>query len=104
VSSVFSDRGLVQHAPYTRASTVFHGLTRAAAQDYAAENIRITTAPRRHRHPMLDTNRGHGDQMTAFIPLRRLGLPAEVARDHLFMLSDAASYMTGARVRSMAAF
>ena len=38
------------------------------------------------------------NQMTAFIPLRRLGLPAEVARTICFMLGDAASYMTGARV------
>ena len=38
------------------------------------------------------------NQMTSFIPLRRLGLPAEVARTICFMLSEAASYMTGARV------
>jgi NAD(P)-dependent dehydrogenase (short-subunit alcohol dehydrogenase family) len=47
---------------------------------------------------MLDTNRAMANQMTSFIPLRRLGLPAEVARTICFLLSDAASYMTGARV------
>ncbi|HWM67511.1 MAG TPA: SDR family NAD(P)-dependent oxidoreductase [Steroidobacteraceae bacterium] len=99
VSSVFSDRGLVQHAPYTASKHGVHGLTRAAAQDYAAENIRINELlPGVIDTPMLDTNRAMVNQMTAFIPLRRLGLPAEVARTICFMLSDAASYMTGARV------
>ena len=99
ISSVFSDRGLMQHAPYTASKHGVHGLTRAAAQDYAAENIRINELlPGVIDTPMLDTNRAMVNQMTSFIPLRRLGLPAEVARTICFMLSDAASYMTGARV------
>jgi len=38
------------------------------------------------------------DQMTAFIPQRRLGQPAEVARAICFLLGEGASYMTGARL------
>ena len=99
VSSVFSDRGLAQHAPYTASKHGVHGLTRAAAHDYAAENIRINELlPGVIDTPMLDTNRGMVDQMTAFIPQRRLGQPREVARAVCFLLSDEASYMTGARV------
>ena len=99
VSSVFSERGLIQHAPYTASKHGVHGLTRAAAQDYAAENIRINELlPGVIDTPMLDTNRAMVDQMTAFIPVHRLGQPQEVARTICFLLSDAASYMTGARV------
>ncbi len=99
VSSVFSDRGLPQHAAYTASKHGVHGLTRAAAHDYAAENIRINELlPGVIDTPMLDTNRGMVDQMTAFIPQRRLGQPAEVARAVCFLLGDQASYMTGARV------
>jgi NAD(P)-dependent dehydrogenase (short-subunit alcohol dehydrogenase family) len=99
VSSVFSDRGLPQHAAYTASKHGVHGLTRAAAHDYAAENIRINELlPGVIDTPMLDTNRGMVDQMTAFIPQRRLGQPAEVARAVCFLLGDEASYMTGARV------
>jgi NAD(P)-dependent dehydrogenase (short-subunit alcohol dehydrogenase family) len=99
VSSVFSERGLMQHAPYTASKHGVHGLTRAAAQDYAAEKIRINELlPGVIDTPMLDTNRAMVDQMTSFIPLHRLGQPQEVARTICFLLSDAASYMTGARV------
>jgi NAD(P)-dependent dehydrogenase (short-subunit alcohol dehydrogenase family) len=99
VSSVFSNRGLSQHAAYTASKHGVHGLTRVAAHDYAAENIRINELiPGVIDTPMLDTNRGMVDQMTAFIPQRRLGQPSEVARTVCFLLGDGASYMTGARV------
>ena len=99
VSSVFSDRGLSQHAAYTASKHGVHGLTRAAAHDYAAENIRINELlPGVIDTPMLDTNRGMADQMAAFIPQRRLGQPSEVAQAVCFLLGDGASYMTGARV------
>jgi NAD(P)-dependent dehydrogenase (short-subunit alcohol dehydrogenase family) len=99
VSSVFSDRGLSQHAPYTASKHGIHGLTRAAAHDYAADNVRINELlPGVIDTPMLDSNRGMVDQMTAFFPQRRLGQPAEVARAICFLLGEGASYMTGARV------
>jgi NAD(P)-dependent dehydrogenase (short-subunit alcohol dehydrogenase family) len=99
VSSVFSDRGLSQHAPYTASKHGIHGLTRAAAHDYAADKVRINELlPGVIDTPMLDSNRGMVDQMTAFIPQRRLGQPAEVARAICFLLGEGASYMTGARV------
>jgi NAD(P)-dependent dehydrogenase (short-subunit alcohol dehydrogenase family) len=99
ISSVFSDRGLSQHAPYTASKHGIHGLTRTAAHDYAADKVRINELlPGVIDTPMLDTNRGMVDQMKAFIPQRRLGQPAEVARAICFLLGDAASYMTGARV------
>jgi NAD(P)-dependent dehydrogenase (short-subunit alcohol dehydrogenase family) len=99
VSSVFSDRGLPQHASYTASKHGVHGLTRAAAHDYAAEKIRINELlPGVIDTPMLDTNRGMVDQMTNYIPQRRLGKPVEVARAVCFLLGEGASYMTGARV------
>ena len=99
VSSVFSDRGLPQHAAYTASKHGVHGLTRTAAHDYAADKVRINELlPGVIDTPMLDSNRGMADQMTAFIPQRRLGQPAEVARAICFLLGEGASYMTGARL------
>ncbi|HWS61328.1 MAG TPA: SDR family NAD(P)-dependent oxidoreductase [Steroidobacteraceae bacterium] len=99
VSSVFSDRGLPRHAAYTASKHGVHGLTRTAAHDYACDKVRINELlPGVIDTPMLDSNRGMVDQMTAFIPQRRLGQPAEVARAICFLLGESASYMTGARV------
>jgi NAD(P)-dependent dehydrogenase (short-subunit alcohol dehydrogenase family) len=99
VSSVFSERGLAQHAAYTASKHGVHGLTRAAAQDYADAKVRINElVPGVIDTPMLDSNRAMVGQMTAFIPIKRLGQPAEVARTICFLLGDGASYMTGARV------
>jgi NAD(P)-dependent dehydrogenase (short-subunit alcohol dehydrogenase family) len=99
VSSVFSDRGLPQHAAYAASKHGVHGLTRTAAHDYAGDKVRINELlPGVIDTPMLDSNRAMVDQMTAFIPQRRLGQPAEVARAICFLLGDSASYMTGARV------
>jgi NAD(P)-dependent dehydrogenase (short-subunit alcohol dehydrogenase family) len=99
VSSVFSDRGLSQHAPYAASKHGVHGLTRTAAHDYAGDSVRINELlPGVIDTPMLDSNRGMAQQMTAFIPQRRLGHPREVAQAICFLLGDAASYMTGARV------
>jgi NAD(P)-dependent dehydrogenase (short-subunit alcohol dehydrogenase family) len=99
VSSVFSDRGLSHHAPYTASKHGVHGLTRTAAHDYAKDNVRINELlPGVIDTPMLDSNRGMAQQMTAFIPQQRLGHPREVAQAICFLLGDAASYMTGARV------
>jgi len=99
ISSVFSDRGLAQHAAYTASKHGVHGLTRTAAHDYARDKVRINELlPGVIDTPMLDSNRGMVEQMTAFIPQGRLGQPAEVARAICFLLGDGASYMTGARV------
>src|SRR5882762_1100200 len=99
VSSVFSDRGLPQHAAYAASKHGVHGLTRTAAHDYAGDKVRVNELlPGVIDTPMLDSNRGMVDQMTAFIPQRRLGRPAEVARAICFLLGESASYMTGARV------
>src|SRR5260221_6079830 len=105
VSSVFSDRGLTQHAAYTASKHGVHGLTRTAAQDYAGDKVRINELlPGVIDTPMLDTNRGMVDQMTAFIPQGRLGQPAEVAPAICFLLGESASYMTGARVAGCGGF
>ncbi len=96
---MFSDRGLPQHAAYAASKHGVHGLTRTAAHDYAGDKVRINELlPGVIDTPMLDSNRAMVDQMTAFIPQRRLGQPAEVARAICFLLGESASYMTGARV------
>ncbi len=77
------------------------GLTKAAALDYARQGIRVNAVlPGVIRTPML-TNAVDGDEealegYTAVMPIGRLGLPEEVAEAALWLLTDAASLITGA--------
>lgn len=99
ISSVYADRGLSQHGAYTASKHGVHGLTRTAAHDYAADPIRINELmPGVIDTPMLDTNRSQAAQIAAFLPAKRLGQPEEIARTVAFLLSDEASYITGARI------
>ncbi|HEX7840811.1 MAG TPA: SDR family oxidoreductase [Kofleriaceae bacterium] len=91
---------------YCVAKHGLHGLSKTAAMEYAAEGIRVNVVcPGAHLTPMLQ---GVFDRMSpdapdraaalyrARIPVGRLGDPMECARAIAWLLSDAASYVTGA--------
>ena len=76
------------------------GLTRAAALDYAHRKIRINAVCPGFIHtPMLEEPWPHNPQLKdltlALIPMKRFGLPKEIADAVLWMCSDEASFMTG---------
>jgi NAD(P)-dependent dehydrogenase (short-subunit alcohol dehydrogenase family) len=74
------------------------GLTKVAALDYATRNIRVNAvAP----GPILtDRIKALSDegraQIAQAVPMRRLGLPEEVAALVVWLCSDQAAFMTGA--------
>ena len=91
--------GLPQRAAYVASKTGLIGLTREAARELAAYNIRVNavcpgvietemTAALRQDEAMLR-------KWLEDIPQRRLGRPEDVAGLVLFLCSDAASYLTG---------
>ncbi len=76
------------------------GLTRAAAIEYAAQDIRINAvAPAVIRTDMTERAFFHdealGAQVTAMHPMGRVGRPEEVAGAVLFLCSKASSFTTG---------
>ena len=94
----FSSRGQVN---YAASKGGINGLTRAMAKEMAPRRVRVNAvAP-----GMIDTDmsaavRGLvGDKIKDMIPLRRIGLPEEVAKVVTFLASDAASYITGQVIR-----
>jgi NAD(P)-dependent dehydrogenase (short-subunit alcohol dehydrogenase family) len=76
------------------------GLTKAAALEYAKQNVRINAiCPGSTRTPMLEGFMGGDEQvermMTRAVPLGRLGRPEEIAEAVVWLCSDAASFVAG---------
>ena len=96
-SSVLGLGGFRGGSLYVASKHAVTGMTKAAALDYAAQGIRINAvAPGPIATPMLA--RFAGDNLPAqakAIPMGRIGQPEEVAAAVVWLLSDAASFITG---------
>jgi NAD(P)-dependent dehydrogenase (short-subunit alcohol dehydrogenase family) len=105
VSSVNGMMATPYGSAYTTAKHGLHGLSRTAALEYAAQGVRVNVVcPGAHRTPMLEgifermSPGNHPAAEAAYaarIPARRVGNPAEAAEAICWLLSDAASYVTG---------
>jgi len=76
------------------------GLTRTAALEYAQKNIRVNcVCPGFIRTPMVERVLDRGsfslEQINAAEPIGRIGAPEEIAEAVLWLMSDAASFVTG---------
>ncbi|MNX92667.1 Cyclopentanol dehydrogenase [compost metagenome] len=87
-------------AGYSAAKAAVINFSRAAASEGAASKIRcnvvipgVVDTPATAGMLADDKARGNTEKL---IPLRRVGLPVEVANAILFLVSDEASYITGA--------
>lgn len=100
VFSVFADRGLPQRAAYSASKHAVRGLSRSAALDWAARGIRINELqPGVIRTPMLaQGGEEENKQIVARIAAQRMGEGHEIATAIAFLLSDDASYITGAHL------
>jgi NAD(P)-dependent dehydrogenase (short-subunit alcohol dehydrogenase family) len=99
VSSVNADRGLPTRAAYSASKHGVRGLVRSVAVDWAARGVRINELqPGVVDTPMLDEGRAETEARKNLIPAHRIGAPREIATAIAFLLSDDASYITGAHL------
>ncbi|MBW4483746.1 MAG: SDR family oxidoreductase [Tildeniella torsiva UHER 1998/13D] len=92
--------GIKGSPAYTAAKHGVIGLTKAAALDYAAQNIRVNAVcPGYIDTPMMGRFTGDTDEGRAKViseePVGRMGKPEEIAAAVIWLCSDAAAFMIG---------
>ncbi len=102
IASIMGHRGLRQLAAYSATKGAVLALTRGLAVEYAPFNIRVNALAPGFVETALTAralkNPGIHKALLDSTPLRRFGLPEEIAKAALFLASDDASYVTGAEL------
>ena len=99
ISSTYGHEGAAGASIYVGAKHAVEGITKSVALEVAASGIRVNgVAPGPTDTGMLTRFTGSPENKAALVtevPLRRLGLPEEVADAIVYIASDRASYITG---------
>jgi NAD(P)-dependent dehydrogenase (short-subunit alcohol dehydrogenase family) len=99
ISSTMGHKAAPGASMYTASKHAVEGLTKAAALEGAAFNVRVNAvAPGPVETQMLDRFTGTPERkagLVAGVPVKRAGLPEEIAQAIVFLSSDKASFITG---------
>jgi len=105
IASVHADQTFKGYFPYAAAKSGLVGLTRSLALEVASHQIRVNALSPGWTETALVAdylaNAPHGtrDTVIATHPMGRIGTPAEIANCAVFLISDEASFVTGAHWR-----
>lgn len=98
-ASIAAHVGFENVSAYVASKHAVMGLTRTAALEYFKQGIRVNAVcPGPTATPMAEAGFGSRDNLNAVMagsPAGRAGLPKEIAQPVLFLLSSAASYVSG---------
>ena len=97
VASALGERGLANASAYCAAQGGILNLTRARAQEWAAQGITVNAIAQgwMEDSPALGDPTPEANQTVRFIPMKRAGKPEEVAPLAVYLASDASGYITG---------
>lgn len=103
ISSVAARLGSPQeYVWYAASKGAIDSLTIGLAQELAGDGIRVNAVSpgltRTEIHEKSTQDAGRTERLRSKIPLGRIGEPEEIAEAILFLMSDAASYITGANI------
>lgn len=98
ISSVNGQRGQIGQANYSTAKAGIHGFTMSLAKEVAARGVTVNTvSPGYIATDMLRAMKPEVlEQIVATIPVKRLGLPEEIASMVSWISGDEAAFATGA--------
>ena len=102
ISSSYGKTGAPYASVYSASKHAVEGLTKSAALELAGAGIRVNlVAPGPIDTGMLNRFTGSEEVkagLAAGVPLKRVGLPEEIANAIVFLSSDQASFITGASI------
>lgn len=99
ISSAAATKGLINSSDYCAAKAGVTGLVRGAAMDCAEQNIRVNAIlPGATATPLALASTASTPKLAGTLkrPLGRMAEPIEVAASAVWLLSDEATYVTGA--------
>jgi NAD(P)-dependent dehydrogenase (short-subunit alcohol dehydrogenase family) len=103
ISSVAASLGSPnEYVWYAASKGAIDSLTIGMARELVGEGIRVNAVSpgmtKTDIHERSSKDVGRMERLRPFIPMNRIGEPEEIAEGVLFLMSDAASYITGANL------